>query len=354
MIDRLVTTVEVDHPAEAGRIRLRGEGGPLSWGASLAPAHTSPGRHVFTFRLPHGAIAELKPIRDERAFARERNHTVLAGETLRIQPRFDHAEGALEPRVGRMRSESLGRDVRYRVWLPPSYEERRDRRYPVLYVQDGHAAFSATDGVDASQSWRLDETLNRLIDLDAVEETIVVGLHTDEGRVDLLSPSRDARHGGGDGERYLEFLAEELKPALDARLRTLPERESTAMMGSSMGGLFTFYAAWNRPDVFGKVACLSGSFWWDDRFIVREARGRCPFPRPLLYIDSGAAIDPFEDDANLRDGYHHTVALRDALVGHCYVAGSSLHLLTFPGAVHDGPSWAARLSIPLQLLFPRG
>ena len=353
MFDDLSTTVEVDCPAASGRIQLRGAGGPLSWSRSIPPTRTSAGLHVFTFALKPGELEELKPIRDERAWAAERNQTVLAGDTLRIAQYFDRASGELEPGIFTRHSALLGRDLSYRVWLPPSYRERRERRYPVLYVLDGQAAFSETVGVPASQSWHLDETLDQLIDLGAISEMIVVGLHTDADRIALLSPSRDARFGGGDGAQMLAFLIDELKPALDARLRTRPEREHTAMMGSSMGGLFSFYTAWNRPDVFGKVACLSSSFWWDDRSMVREARGRCPFPRPLIYIDSGAAINPFENDAYLRDGYHHTVALRDALVNHCYIAGDNLHILAFPGAAHDGPSWAARLAIPLQLLFPR-
>jgi len=88
--------------------------------------------------------------------------------------------------------------------------------------------------------------------------------------------------------------------------------------------------------------------------MVREVqKGVCPLPRPKLYIDSGAARSAFEEDANLRDGYHHTVALRSALVSHCYVPGDNLHMLAFAGSSHNNASWAARVAIPLQLLFPR-
>jgi enterochelin esterase-like enzyme len=59
-----------------------------------------------------------------------------------------------------------------------------------------------------------------------------------------------------------------------------------------------------------------------------------------------------EEDANLRDGFHHTMALRQALIRHCYTPGQNLHVLAFPGASHDTASWAARLGVPLQLLFP--
>jgi predicted alpha/beta superfamily hydrolase len=121
-----------------------------------------------------------------------------------------------------------------------------------------------------------------------------------------------------------------------------------------MGGLFSFFAAWTRGNVFGRAACLSSSFWWDGRCMVKEVqKGSCPLPRPWLYIDSGAAKGRFEEDANLRDGYHHTLALRTALVEHCYVAGENIHALAFAGMSHNNASWASRLAIPLQLLFPR-
>src|SRR5262249_54085948 len=147
-----------------------------------------------------------------------------------------------------------------------------------------------------------------------------------EKRLDLLSPSRDARYGGGGGPRYLEFLVGTLKPAIDAAYRTRRDTGGTPLLGSSRGGRFAFYAAWTRSDVFGKAACLSSSFWWDDRAMVREVRaGGCPVPRPLLYIDSGASKVDFDEDANRRDGYHHTVAMRNALVGHCYSPGVHVH-----------------------------
>jgi hypothetical protein len=88
--------------------------------------------------------------------------------------------------------------------------------------------------------------------------------------------------------------------------------------------------------------------------MVREVqKGSCPLPRPWLYIDSGAAKNALTEDANLRDGFEHTAALRTALVSHCYVPGENVHSLAFAGLSHDNDSWASRLAIPLQLLFPR-
>jgi predicted alpha/beta superfamily hydrolase len=145
-------------------------------------------------------------------------------------------------------------------------------------------------------------------------------------------------------------MVDGLKPTIDAKYRTMPEREHTCVMGSSMGGLFSFYAAWTRPDVFGKAICLSSSFWWAGRHMVRSIQAP-PEPRPVIYIDSGAALNPDEPNASSHDGFHHTRAMHRALDRIGY-SPADVHRLTFPGQSHNAGSWAARVAIPLQLLFP--
>ena len=350
----LKTTITVRYPAELGTIGLRGDHGPLSWTASLPPSRISEDNHVFVLDLEDGEVLEFKPIRNEREWSCERNYTLLAGDNVTVEPYFDFTVLTIESSVRQLDSPELGRPVRFQVLLPPSYDEHHRKHYPVLYAQDGHALF--TTGVDPmdGSNWKMDDTLNQLYELGVIEELIVVGVFTDQDRLEMLSPTRDPVHGGGGGPKYLNFLADTLKPWIDRNYRTLSEAANTGLMGSSMGGLFSFFAAWTRPDIFGKAACLSGSFWWDRRCMVREVRkGYCPAPRPVLYIDSGAARSSLEEDANVRDGLHHTIALRHALVSHCYVPGSPLHTLAFPGHRHDSASWGARLAVPLQLLFPR-
>jgi predicted alpha/beta superfamily hydrolase len=250
-------------------------------------------------------------------------------------------------------SPQLGFDLDYRVFLPPSYEEHLTKRYPVLYAHDGQALFASAPDPGDPHSWRLDEALNQLYDYGVIEEIIVVAVTTKEHRLSLLSPTADRAYGGGSGPAYLEFLVDTLKPHVDATWRTKPGRESTAMIGASMGGLFSFFAAWSRADVFSRAACLSASFWWADRKMIHVAQEMCPVLRPWLYVDSGAALSQFEQDANLRDGFQHTQAMCKALVSSCYEPGVNLLSLAYAGFQHDASAWAARLAIPLQLLFPR-
>jgi predicted alpha/beta superfamily hydrolase len=337
-----MATVLVDHPAQTGRITLRGDA-PLSWDADLACARRDGDRHVFEVPdSPDAPVVDFKPLLDGKDFARGINYSVSTGTTLLVEPHFATDKGALEEPIA-------VEGVTIRVWLPPSYGERTAQRYPVLYTLDGHAAISA--GPD---SWHLDETIESMIDLRTIVEPIVVAIHTDEDRLARLSPVADPEHGGGGAPKFLELVAETLVPRIDAAYRTHAAREGRIVLGSSMGGLFAFFAAWTRSPMFGKAACLSPSFWWANRAMVRLAeKPQCPLPRPILYFDSGAARSPLEKDVSARDGWSDTSALRDALVGHCYEPGDDLHVLAFPGATHDGASWAARLAIPLQLLLPR-
>jgi predicted alpha/beta superfamily hydrolase len=352
------TVIEVRYPRELGVISLRGDTPPLSWEHSVPATSVTDGADEDHFRFelsfPLGALVEWKPMRDGTLWSSERNYTLLAGESVSVSPRFEKRAGyldAAEPHV--IESPELGRELRYRVFLPPSYVEHRTKRYPVLYAHDAQALFAAAPDPGDAHSWRMDEALNELYDYGVIEEIIVVAVQTKQHRLESLSPTPDREYGGGRGDDYLRFLIETLKPHVDANWRTRPERENTAMIGASMGGLFSFYAAWRRSDVFGRAACLSPSFWWDDRRMIHLAQEVCPIPRPWLYIDSGAALSQFEQDANVRDGFQHTQAMCKALLNNCYEPGVSLLSLTYAGFQHDASAWAARLAIPLQLLFPR-
>ncbi len=342
------TVVEVVYPPHRGRIGLRGSHVPLSWESTLPPTRVKGDRHFFELELPPNVVMELKLVRDEQDWAKGRNYTVHAGHELLIEPSFDRETTRLEP----LRTlDAPSGPLMFEVLLPPTYDEQENKRYPVLYVMDGQSLWSTSQ--DPYGVWGLEGVLDNLYALNAISEAIVVGIHTADRRLERLSPVADAGHGGGEGPAFLEDLIRTLKPEIDARFRTQPVRECTGIMGSSMGGLFAFFAAWSRPDVFGKAACLSSSFWWADRFAVRLAElGDLPSPLPVLYVDSGASLNPHEKDLSVRDGFRHTTAMFHALTSRGFTPGVDLHRLVFAGHRHDPASWAARVAIPLQLLFP--
>ncbi|BAO56190.1 alpha/beta hydrolase [Nonlabens marinus] len=156
----------------------------------------------------------------------------------------------------------LERSRRIWVYLPPDYDAS-NKSYPVLYMQDGQNLFDAATSY--SEEWEIDESLNKMFQ-GGDQGVIVVGI--DNGgstRLDEYSPWVNSNYGGGEGASYVNFLVETLKPYIDSNFRTKPDRTNTGIMGSSMGGLISFYAAIERQDIFSKAGVFSPSFWFSDR-----------------------------------------------------------------------------------------
>ncbi|MBX3226203.1 MAG: alpha/beta hydrolase [Labilithrix sp.] len=345
--DILPTWIEVSYPANRGVIGLRGSHAPLSWEHTTAPTRRIGDHHLFSVPMREGELVELKVVRDDH-WAQGRNYVVHAGEHLRIEPYFDSPEPKF---VRDVIVEHKGKSQRLDVLLPPSYDEQPKKRYPVLYVLDGQALWQHS--TDPFGTWGMDGTLWFLYELGAIAELIVVGVHTSEYRLQNLTPVPDPHYGGGNAKEFLELMVDGVVEHVNRTFRTEADREDTGILGSSLGALFALYAAWTRPDVFGKAACLSSSFWWADRWAVRHVQSSPPpEPRPVFYLDSGAAPQPMEEDVRLVDGFHHTRSMLRALTQAGFDVGFDLHRLVFPGQAHHTASWAGRVALPLQLQFP--
>lgn len=344
-----ITTLEVNYPAKLGRIGLRGSGAPLSWDRTYPADEVDGDRSLFHLPIQRGEIVEFKLVRNDDEWAAGRNYAVHAGDDMVIQPCFDSRSSRLE---GPHTLDVPGGDpLTYEVLLPPSYEEQARRRYPVVYAQDGQALFSTSN--DPFGVWHLDTELDRLYELGAIDELIIVAIHTGLGRADKLTPMPDPHHGGGKGKAHLDAIVNTLRPAINDHYRTRTGRRNTGLLGSSLGGLFSFYAAWERADVFGKAACLSSSFWWANRAVVRHVqRNNSPSPKPMIYIDSGAPLHDTEKNPSLKDGFQHTRSMYRALIDHQYTPGIDLHWLVFTNSPHEPAAWRARVAVPMQLMFP--
>ncbi|SHF89131.1 Predicted hydrolase of the alpha/beta superfamily [Microbulbifer donghaiensis] len=154
--------------------------------------------------------------------------------------------------------EALQRQRTVRIYLPPSYDSS-EQRYPVLYMHDGQNLFD--DATSFVGEWGVDETLNGLAASHGLE-VIVVGIdHGGDQRMTELNPYDHEKFGAGEGAAYLRFVVEQLKPQIDRDYRTLPDRDNTAIMGSSMGGLISHYAINRYPQVFSKAGIFSPAYW---------------------------------------------------------------------------------------------
>jgi predicted alpha/beta superfamily hydrolase len=222
-----------------------------------------------------------------------------------------------------------GVEHRFRVFLPPGYYENTLKHYPVLYMHDGHNLFFKEEAF-VGNAWRTDEVLKMLDKMNAIEKVIVIGIFPHDRMTEYTMPGY---------EDYGRFLIETLKPLIDSKYRTLPGPKTTAVMGSSLGGVVSFYLGWQWPDVFGKIGCLSSTFTYRDNLLDRVSSE--PKRKIQIYLDSGWP----------GDNYESTRSMRDRLIWKGYRPGSELLYLAFPEAKHDENAWAARSPIPFQFLF---
>ncbi len=153
----------------------------------------------------------------------------------------------------------LERTRRIWLYLPPDYDES-DAYYPVLYMHDGQNLFDEITSF--AGEWEVDENLNELAQ-QGYRVPIVVGI--DNGgayRIDELTPwYNDDYNAGGQGDAYIDFIVETLKPYVDENYRTLSDRDNTGIMGSSLGGLISWYGALKFQAVFSKSGIFSPAYW---------------------------------------------------------------------------------------------
>jgi len=233
------------------------------------------------------------------------------------------------------------------VYLPPDYEQARHRRYPVFYLHDGQNLFDGATSFIPGKEWQVDETAERLIEAGTIAPLIIVGIYnTGEQRADEYTPTRvEKLKAGGRADLYGRLIVEELRPFIGAHYRTLGGPENTALGGASLGGLVTLYLGLRYPNVFGKLAVMSPSVWWDNGVILREVE-KLPGPTPQrIWLDAGTKEGGMVT--------HNARLLRDALVARGWRPGPDLKYIEARGATHDEAAWGKRFDKVLKYLFPR-
>ena len=249
----------------------------------------------------------------------------------------------------------LGPKRHVEVWLPPGYDENPAARYRVLYMSDGQNLFDpriANTGVD----WGVDEAIVRLVEAGEIDPVIVVGAWSTDERGPEYSPW----HGAPE---YARFLIEELMPRVNAEFRTLTGPENTAHMGSSMGGLLSFYLVTYHPEAFGSCGCVSTHFPLSERVWAQvgngedgEALDETPFI--IRDIEAGLTVPEgarywFDYGTEGLDGEYGPTheAVREWLLGQGLTEGEDFVIREYEGANHNEASWRARLDDPLTFLY---
>jgi len=172
---------------------------------------------------------------------------------------FLYAQSTVSKQISSIRisSEKLGVNKRIWIYTPKSYKSSA-KRYPVIYMFDAQNLFDAKRAF--AGEWQIDEYLDSLSVPE--KEVIVVAIeHGNKKRIEELTPYAHEKHGGGKGNEFLQFIVEKVKPKIDDSYRTLSDSEHTAIFGSSLGGLMSFYACLKYSDTFSKAGIFSPAFW---------------------------------------------------------------------------------------------
>ena len=228
------------------------------------------------------------------------------------------------------------------IYLPESYNKEKDRRYPVLYMFDGHNVFFDSDAT-YGKSWGMAQYMQK-----SKKQLIIVAVecnHEGDSRLREYSPVNfeNSTLGKirGKGKTYMDWLVKTLKPYIDEKYRTLPDRENTLICGSSMGGLMALYAvsAYNR--YFQRAACLSPSLWVNSGAVLelvakaRISRDTC------IYMDYGSE-EMFNHAANAE-------AL--STMSHMLLAKRvNLAFRIVPGGTHSEASWEKQIPVFMECL----
>ncbi|MGV3774319.1 MAG: alpha/beta hydrolase [Verrucomicrobiales bacterium] len=272
---------------------------------------------------------------------------------------------------GLIKSEAFKANRFVRIYLPESYAKEPSRRYPVLYVHDGQNAFSTVGPHVAFGwgNWALDQTAAQLAREGKMGEVIMVAVDCSRSRYrEYRGPT--AASDNSAYEKYKSFLIDELMPKIDREYRTLVKPANTGVIGSSMGGICSLSLAWERPDVFGKAASLSGAFQVENKYFLKKVLA--PYtgkPKKFsIYLDSGSS-----DYSGGDDGLKDTLAIADQLRRIGWKDGKNLMVFTdplltaeqlsglnLPGdkfkeaqtSQHNEMYWRLRAWRPLVFMFP--
>ena len=230
------------------------------------------------------------------------------------------------------------------VYTPPGYEEQQRRRFPVLYLHDGQNLFDGATSFIPGQDWHVGQTADDCIQTGKVEPLIIVGMYNTKARIREYTPTHVPKLGGGRADRYAKFLLEEVKPFIEREYRALTGSQYNGIGGSSLGGLVSLYLGLKHSRMFGKIAALSPSVWWNQFVIHRFAQAATVEPRPRIWLDIGTR----EGQRIVQD----VEKFRDVLLEKGWKLGEDLHYERIEGAEHNEAAWAQRVGPFLQFLYP--
>ncbi len=247
-----------------------------------------------------------------------------------------------------LESKIFGNTRLVRVWLPPEYDGWGEKRYPVLYLNDGQNLFDPATAF-AGVHWQVGETATRLIAEQKIPPLIIVGIDNTKTRLNEYIPykSKDPRILRPKGKCYPEFLRREVIPLIEERYSVLKGPENTGLGGSSLGGLITLYTQLAAPGMFSRLLVESPSLSVANGRIFEDCRRSRGWPE-RMYVGMGTRETGDEQkDAKIVAGVRELETILRA----AGLNEQRLKVSVEAGGAHNEGAWAARFPATLEFLY---
>jgi predicted alpha/beta superfamily hydrolase len=252
--------------------------------------------------------------------------------------------------IHEIQSAYLGTTRRITVLLPRRRHGSRTGRFPVLYLNDGQNLFDPARAF-AGNTWKVQDTVNRLVRRCLIPPLIVVGIdHGVARRGREYLPVEDRRHPAGGaplGREYARFVTGEVMPFVEKRYPVARGASSTGFGGSSYGGVAALFTSLMFPGTFGRLLIESPSLYVGNQYLLRRARTATRWPG-RIYLGVGTA------ESSRADESHETVmnVLKlETILRRAGLGPKRLAVAVHEGAGHTESAWAQRLPIALEFLF---
>ena len=348
-----ITALYTNDNGGVRELTLRGSGLGLDWKRGIQ-MHESP-KGTFTAELnftaaDEGNVLEFKTLAEkDTVWQLGGNSMAIIGEgTATVYPWFVQETGdyfVAEHDVPCKYFQNT-RDVV--VYLPaPALENTHpDAKWETLVMHDGQNVFNDSTSFGGI-SWRAGDTIDTGIGMGAMRPIAVVAPYNTADRMAEYTPVKDPQYDGGEGDHYLDFLTEDLLPLVAPKYRLATDRDNLGLLGSSLGGLISCYAGFTRDD-YGRVGCMSSSFWWDNQYFNNTllVNHDPPASDTVFYMDSGDQPAPDGDDEL------ETIGVRDHMERLGWTLKENLFYELQKGGAHNEESWGSRFYLPMEELYP--
>ncbi len=245
-------------------------------------------------------------------------------------------------------SNQLNRDKKVFIYLPDDYEDSKVK-YQVLYMHDGQNLFDDSIAY-MKRSWRIMDVYKNNPNL---KKLIIIGIQSDDvARADELIPYKfnykDDIIWGGEADKYLDFIVNDVKPYVDSNFRTLTDAENTGIMGSSFGGINSIYASIKYSHYFTRFGCVSNALMYGFYDQLKKNLLNKTYDNiKKFYMDCG---DLETEDKQFNDLYiKYNDEVYDILKGK--IDNQKLKYEIIKGGIHHESSWEVRFKDIIMFLF---